>query len=84
MPYATDMVIVSLKTLNGAFLLWRQAFAEQFCESLVSSPVTKKGQNKGVVSIEVIDDLYQLLSIGAGGQTANVCKIPNPLVTQVR
>ena len=84
MPYATDMVIVTLKTLKGVFLLWRQAFVEAICESLRSSLVTKEGQNKGVVSIEGIDDLCQLISIGKGGQTANVCKIPNPLVTPVR
>ena len=84
MPYATDMVIVTLETLNGAFLLWRQAFVEEFCEILLSSLVTKKGQNEGVVSIEVIDDFYQLMSLGKGGQTANVCKIPNPIVTPVR
>ena len=61
-----------------------QAFAEEFCESFLPSLVTKKGQNKGVVRIEDIGDLHQVISIGKGGQTANVCKLPNPLVTPVR
>ena len=30
-----------------------QAFAEEFCESLLSSLVTKKGQNRGAVTIEL-------------------------------
>ena len=37
-----------------------QAFAEEFCESLLSSLVTKKGQNRGAVTIEDVDDLYHL------------------------
>ena len=60
-----------------------QAFAEEFCENLLSNLETKKGQNKGDMSIEDVDDLRQLMSIGKGGQKLNVCKIPNSLVTSV-
>ena len=34
-----------------------QAFAEKFCESLLSSLVTKKGQNEGAVTIDDVDDV---------------------------
>ena len=34
-----------------------QALAEEFCESVLTSLVTKKGQNRGVVTIEDLDDL---------------------------
>ena len=61
-----------------------QAFAEDFCESVLSSLVTKKGQNKGAVTIEDVDHLYQLISILKGVHKVNVCKIPNSFVTFVR
>ena len=61
-----------------------QAFAKEFYESLLSSLVTNKGQNKGVVTIEDVDNLYQLISIVKGGHRVNVCQIPNSLVTSVR
>ena len=34
-----------------------EGFAEEFCESLLFSLVTKKGQNRGAVTIEDVDDL---------------------------
>ena len=61
-----------------------QAFAEEFCESLLSSLVTKKGQNRGAVTIEDVDDLYHLITIRAEGHRVNVCKIPNSFVNSVR
>ena len=61
-----------------------QAFAEEFCESLLSSLVTKKGQNRGAVTIEDVDDLYQLITIRKEGHRVNVCKIPNSFVNSVR
>ena len=57
-----------------------QAFAEEFCEILFSSLVTKKGQNRGAVTIDDVDDLHQLICIREGGHRVNVCKIPNSLV----
>ena len=54
----------------------RQAFAEEFCESLLSSLVTKKGQNRGAVTIEDVDDLYYLITIRKEGHTS---KSPIPL-----
>ena len=44
-----------------------QAFAEEFCESLLSSLVTKKGQNRGAVTIEDVDDLCHLITIRKEG-----------------
>ena len=61
-----------------------QAFAEEFCESLLSSLVTKTGQNRGAVTIEDVDDLYQLITIRKEGHRVNVCKIPNSFVDSVR
>ena len=43
-------------TLHGTQLCL--SFAEAFCESLLSSLVTKKGQNRGAVTIGDGDDLY--------------------------
>ena len=61
-----------------------QAFAEEFWESLLSSLVTKKGQNRGAVTIEDVDDLYHLITIRKEGHRVNVCKIPNSFVHSVR
>ena len=61
-----------------------RAFAEEFCESLLSSLVTKKGQNRGAVTIEDVDDLYQLITIRKEGHRVNVCRIPNSFVNSVR
>ena len=61
-----------------------QAFAEEFCESLLSSLVTKKGQNRGAVTIEDVDDLYHLITIRKEGHRVNVCKILNSFVNYVR
>ena len=61
-----------------------QAFAEEFCESLLSSLVTKKGQNRVAVPIEDVDDLYHLITIRKEGHRVNVCKIPNSFVNSVR
>ena len=61
-----------------------QAFAEEFCERLLSSLVTRKGQNRGAVTIEDIDDLYHLITISKEGHRVNVCKIPNSFVNSVR
>ena len=60
-----------------------QAFAEDFCESLLSSLVTKKSHNRGAVTIEDIDDLYHLITIRKEGQRVNVCKPPNSFVNFV-
>ena len=57
-----------------------QCFAEGVCESLLSCLVTKKGQNRGGVTIDDIDDLYHLISIWRGGHRVNVCKVPNSFV----
>ena len=61
-----------------------QAFAEDFCESLLSSLVTKKGQNRGAVTIEDVDHLYHLITIRKEGHRVKVCKIPNSFVNSVR
>ena len=61
-----------------------QAFAEEFCESLLLSLVTKKGQNRGAVTIEDVDDLYHFITIRKEGHRVNVCKIPNSFVNSVR
>ena len=61
-----------------------QAFAEEFCESLLSSLVTKKGQNRGAVTIQDVDDLYHLITIRKEGHRVNVCKIPNSFFNSVR
>ena len=62
----------------------RQAFAGEFCESLLSSLVTKKGQNRGAVTIDDVDDLYHLITIRKEGQRVNACKIPNSFVNSMR
>ena len=61
-----------------------QAFAEQFCEGLLSSLVTKKGQNRGAVTNEDVDGLYHLINILKEGRRVNACKIPNSFVNSVR
>ena len=61
-----------------------QAFAGEICESLLSSLVTKKGQNRGAVTIEDVDDLYHFISIRKEGHRVNVCKIPDSFVNSVR
>ena len=61
-----------------------QVFAEELCESLLSSLLTKKGQNRGAVTIEDVDDLYHLITIHKEGHRVNVCKIPNSFVNSVR
>ena len=55
-------------------------FAEEFCESLLSSLVTKKGQNRGAVTIDDVGDLYHPILIWKEGHRVNVCKIPNSFV----
>ena len=62
----------------------RQSFAEEFCESLLSSLVTKKGQNRGAVTIDDVYDLYHLITIRKAGHRGNVGKIPISLVNSVR
>ena len=49
-----------------------QAFAEEVGESLLSSLVAKKGQNRGAVTIEDVDDLYHLITIRKEGHRVNV------------
>ena len=61
-----------------------QAFVEEFCESLLSSLVTKNGQSRGAVTIEDVDDLYHLITIRKEGHRVNVCKIPYSFVNSVR
>ena len=61
-----------------------QAFAEESCESLLSSLVTKKGQNRGAGTIEDVDDLYHLITIRKEGHRVNACKISNSFVNSVR
>ena len=61
----------------------RQAFAEEFCESLLSSLVTNKGKNRGVVTIDDVDDLYHLITIRKESHRVNVCKIPDSFVHPV-
>ena len=60
-----------------------QAFAEEFFESLLSSLVTKKGQNRGAVTIEDVEDLYHLITIRKEGHRVNVCESPNSFVNSV-
>ena len=60
-----------------------QAFVEGFRESLLSSLVTKKGQNIGAVTIDDVDDLYHPITIQREGHRVNVCKIPNSFVNSV-
>ena len=60
-----------------------EAFAEEFCESLLSSLVTKKGQKRGAVTIDDVDDLYHLITIRKEGHRVNVCKISNSFVNSV-
>ena len=61
-----------------------QAFAEEFGESLLSSLVTKKGQNRGAVTIDDVDHLYHPITIRKEGHRVNVCKMPNSFVNSVR
>ena len=86
-----DTIEVRTNYCNSLIVPHRMAFCNaragvgwEFCESVLSSFVTKKGQNKGAVTIEDVDDLYQLISMAKGGQRVNVCKIPNSLFTSVR
>ena len=58
-----------------------QAFAQDF---LLSSLVSKKGQNGGAVIIEDVNDLYHLITIRKEGHRVNVCKISNSFVNSVR
>ena len=44
----------------------------------------KKGQNRGAVTIEDVDDLYHLITIRKKGHRVNVCKIPDSFVNSVR
>ena len=82
-----DTLLKYERTVATALLLhtaWHtampgQAFAEEFCESLLSSLVTKKGQNRGAVTVEDVDNLYHLIFIRKGGHRVNVCKIRIPL-----
>ena len=61
-----------------------QSFAEEFCESLLSSLVTNKGQNRGAVIIDNVDDLYHVVTIWKEGHPVNACKMPNSFVKSVR
>ena len=61
-----------------------ESFAKEFCESLLSSLVTKRGQNRDAVTMDDIDDSYHLISIWKGGHMVNVCEIPNSFVNSVR
>ena len=61
-----------------------QLFAEEFCEGLLSSLVTKKGQNRGALTIDDVDELYHLTSIRKEGHRVNACKIPDSFVNSVR
>ena len=61
-----------------------QAFAEEFCESLLSGLVTIKGGNRGAVTIEDVDYLDHLITIRKESHRVNVCKIPNFFVNSVR
>ena len=61
-----------------------QSFAEAFRESLLSRLVKNKRQNRGAVTIGVVDELYHLISIRKGCQRVNVYKIPNSFVNSVR
>ena len=60
------------------------AYAEKLCESLLSSLVTKREQNRGAVTIDDVDDLYHLITIRKEGHRVNVCKISNSFVNSVR
>ena len=61
-----------------------QAFAEEFRESLLSSLVTTKGQNRGAVTIGDVDDLYHLITIRKEGHRVNVSKISNSFFKPAR
>ena len=70
----------TVTTASLCHTLWHsampgQSVAEEVCESLLSSLVTKKGQNRGAGTIDDVDDLYHLISIRKGGHRVNVCKI---------
>ena len=49
-----------------------QAFAEEFCESLLSSLVTKKGQNRDAVTIEDVDNVMASNSSSAAARKSQV------------
>ena len=61
-----------------------QSFAEEVYESLLSSLVTKKGQNRAAETIDDVDNLYHVISIRKQGHRVNVCKIPSSFVNSVR
>ena len=61
-----------------------QVFAEELGECLLSSLVTKKGQNKGTETIADVVDLYQLISLGKERQWGICAKCQIALVTSVR
>ena len=61
-----------------------QAFAEEFCESLLSSLFHKEGPKQGAVTVEDVDGLYDLITIRKEGHRVNVCKITNSFVNSVR
>ena len=46
--------------------------------------MTKKGQNRGAVTIEDVDDLYHLITIRKESHRVNVCKILNSFVNSLR
>ena len=46
--------------------------------------MTKKGQSRGAVTIEDVDDLYHLITIREEGHRVNVCRNPNSFVNSVR
>ena len=79
----------TVATAYGCHTAWHSAmygqlFAKEFCESLLSSLVTRKGRNRGAVTIDDVDDLYHLISIRKEGHRVNVCKIRNSFVDSVR
>ena len=64
--------------------MFGHAFAEEFCESLLSNLVTRKGQNRGAVTIEDVDDPYHLITIRHKGSRLNLYKMLNSFVNSVR
>ena len=54
-----------------------QGYVEECCESLLSSPVTKKTQNRAAVTIDDVEDVYHPIIIRKEGHRVKVCKIPN-------
>ena len=61
-----------------------QAFPGEFCERLLSSLVTKKGQKRGAVTIDDVDDMYDLITIWEEGHRVNVRKNPDSFLNFVR